>query len=61
MYQLEDRFFPEEGGIALSDSALRERLTSDLRTLRGDVKGALGVKQGNNDTAIMVLPESVIS
>ena len=60
MYQLEDRFFPEEGGIALSDSALRERLTSDFKTLRGDVKGAVGVKQGNNDTA-MVLPESVIS
>ena len=59
MYQLEDRFFPEEGGIAISDSALRERLNSDFKTLKGDVKGAVGVKQGNNDTA-MVLPESVI-
>ena len=55
MYQLEDRFFPEDGGIALSDSALRERLTSDLQTLRGDVKGAEGVKQGEDDPA-MILP-----
>lgn len=50
MYQLEDRFFPEEGGIALSDSGLRERLTGDLHTLRGDVKGAQGIRQGNDDT-----------
>lgn len=45
MYQLEDRFFPEEGGIALSDSGLRQRLISDLKTLRGDMKGAQGVKE----------------
>ena len=60
MYQLGDRFFPDEGGMALSDSALRERLTMNFKTLREDVKGAEGVKQGNNDTA-MVLPESLLS
>ena len=48
MYQLEDRFFPEEGGIALSDSGLRQRLISDLKTLRGDMKGAQGVKEGDD-------------
>ena len=58
MYQLEDRFFSEEGGIALSDSALRERLTSDLQTLRGDVKGAQGVKQGEDDPS-MILPGEI--
>lgn len=53
MYQLEDRFFPEEGGIALSDSGLRERFINDLRTLRGDVKGAQGVKEGDDTGKIL--------
>ena len=59
MFQLEDKYFPEDGGIGLSDSALRERLISDLQSLREDVKGAQGVKQGKGDTGMILHGEIV--
>ena len=42
--QLEERHFTE-GGLAVSDSQLRERLVTDLETFRGQVKGARGVRR----------------
>ena len=48
IFQLEEKFIStEEGGVAVSDSALRERLVNDLVDLRSDVKGADGVKKGD--------------
>ena len=48
IFQLEEKFIStEEGGVAVSDAALRERLVNDLVDLRSDVKGADGVKKGD--------------
>ena len=42
--QLEERHFTD-GGLAVSDSQLRERLVTDLENFRGQVKGARGVRR----------------
>ena len=46
--QLEDRFFPAEGGIAISNSELRDKFRTDLENFRGanSSKGIIGVKKG---------------
>ena len=46
--QLEERFF-SEGGVAVSDSQLRERLVRDLEVFRGQVRGAKGVRKGERE------------
>ena len=59
--QLEERHFTE-GGLAVSDSQLRERLVTDLETFRGQVKGARGVRralegggsQGRSSTTVVL-------
>ena len=43
--QLEDRFF-SDGGLAVSDQRLREKLLKELEDFRGLVRGAKGVRQG---------------
>ena len=46
--QLEDRFF-SDGGLAVSDSGLREKLLKELDDFRGLVRGAKGVRQGKEE------------
>ena len=65
IFQLEEKFIStEEGGVAVSDSALRERLVNDLVDLRSDVKGADGVKKGDAPLIflylVLTLPHSVL-
>ena len=56
IFQLEEKFIStEEGGVAVSDSALRERLVNDLVDLRSDVKGADGVKKGDAPFVLLYL------
>ena len=45
--QLEERFF-SDAGLAVSDSKLREKLLKDLEDFRGLVRGAKGVRQGED-------------
>lgn len=42
--QLEERFFQEDGAVALADSVLRERLVDRLNEYRGQVMGAVGTR-----------------
>jgi hypothetical protein len=37
----------EEGGVAVSDSALRARLAEELHSLRGKSRGARGTRKGS--------------
>ena len=45
--QLEERFFLEDGEVALSDTGLRERLVDGLDEYRGKVMGAQGTRHGD--------------
>ena len=49
IYQLQDKYFPDDGGMPISDSDLRDKFRHDLQVFRGDVKGAEGVKQGKKN------------
>jgi len=42
--QLEERFFQEEGAVALADCVLRERLVDRLNEYKGQVVGAVGTR-----------------
>ena len=45
---LEERFFVDDGEVALSDSGLRERLVDGLDEYRGQVMGAQGTRAGDS-------------
>ena len=44
--QLEERFFSEEDGVAVSNCALREKLLDELDEYKSQVKGAQGTRNG---------------
>ena len=46
--QLEERFFLEDGKVALSDSGLKERLVDGLDEYRVKVMGAQGTRAGDS-------------
>ena len=46
--QMEERFFLEDGEVAVSDSGLRERLVDRLDEYRGQVMGAQGTRAGDS-------------
>ena len=46
--KLEEKFFSDDG-LAVSDSALREKLLKELEDFRGLVRGAKGLKQGEGN------------
>ena len=47
--QIEERFFQEDGGVALADSGLRERLVDGLDEYRGQMMGAQGTRNGEDN------------
>ena len=46
--QMEERFFLEDGEVAVSDSGLREMLVDGLDEYRGQVMGAQGTRAGDS-------------
>merc|ERR1712039_282889 len=58
IFQLEEKFIStEEGGVAVSDAALRERFVNDLVDLRSDVKGADGIKKEGDTVTVRSVAE----